>query len=64
VKVLQRRVANDEGQLSLNFEGDTCLGAQVADLIQGTWMVVDQLSVATQAARLARRELLLARSTV
>jgi len=51
VKVLQRRVANDEGQLSLNFEGDTCLGAQVADLIQGTWMVVDQLSVATQAGK-------------
>src|SRR6476620_9717739 len=49
VKTLQRRVADDEGQLSLNFEGDTCLGAQVADLIQGTWVTIDQLSVATQA---------------
>jgi len=51
VKVLQRRVVDDEGQLSLNFEGDTCLGAQAADLIQGTWTVIDQLSVATQAGK-------------
>ena len=51
VKTLQRRVVDDEGALSLNFEGDTCLGAQVADLIQGTWVTIDQLSVATQAGK-------------
>jgi hypothetical protein len=51
VKTLQRRVVADEGQLSLNFEGDTCLGAQVADAIQGTWVTIDQLSAATQAGK-------------
>jgi uncharacterized protein YcfJ len=51
VKTLQRRVVADEGQLSLNFEGDTCLGALVADAIQGTWVTIDQLSAATQAGK-------------
>lgn len=51
VKTLQRRVVADEGQLSLNFEGDTCLGAQVADAIQGTWVTIDQLSAATQSGK-------------
>lgn len=50
-KTLQRRVLVDEDQLSLNFEGDTCLGAQVADAIQGTWVTIDQLSAATQAGK-------------
>ena len=51
VKTLQGRVLDDEDQLSVNFEGDTCLGAQVADAIQGTWVTIDQLSAATQAGK-------------
>ena len=51
VRTLQRRVVSDESQLSLNFEGDTCLGALLADAIQGTWMTIDQLSAATQAGK-------------
>jgi len=51
VKTLQRRVLDDEAQVTLNFEGDTCLGAQVADAIQGTWVTIDQLSAATQAGK-------------
>jgi TolA-binding protein len=51
MKTLQGRVVDDEGQLSVNFEGDTCLGAQVADVIQGTWVTIDQLSAATQAGK-------------
>jgi hypothetical protein len=51
VKRLNTRVSSIDQQLGLNWEGDTCLGAQVADLIQGTWGVVDQLSAATQAGK-------------
>ena len=49
VKALTKRVTNDEDQLAVNFEGDTCLGAQTADLIQGTWGVIDQIAQALQA---------------
>lgn len=51
VNQLQGHVVSDENQLSLNFEGDTCLGAQLADVIQGTWITIDQLSAATQAGK-------------
>jgi hypothetical protein len=51
VKVLQKHLVSDEGAIGVNFEGDTCLGAQLADLIQGTWTVVDQLSAATQEGK-------------
>src|SRR5215211_4113889 len=49
VTALTKRVKNDEDQLAVNFEGDTCLGAQTADLIQGTWGVIDQIAQALQA---------------
>lgn len=42
VKTMQRHIAKVDDQLSLNFEGDTCLGAQTADLFQGTWLTIDQ----------------------
>jgi hypothetical protein len=42
VKTLQRHIATVDDQLSLNFEGDTCLGALTADLFQGTWLTIDQ----------------------
>ena len=51
MRTLQRRVLDDEDQVSVNFEGDTCLGAQLADAIQGTWVIIDQLSAATQAGK-------------
>ncbi len=49
VKTLTTRVARDEDEISVNFEGDTCLGAQTADLIQGTWGVIDQMAQALQS---------------
>ena len=55
VKTLQAQVkslrasTNDlRGQLTLNYEGDTCLLAQSADLVQGTWGVIDQVAQAAQ----------------
>lgn len=48
VKVLQLRAVDVSGQLDLNFEGDTCLAAQTADLIQGSWGVIDQIAQALQ----------------
>ena len=48
VKSLRRTDVNLKNQLGLNFEGDTCLGAQVADLIQGTWGVLDEITQALQ----------------
>ena len=49
VKTLTTRVANAEDQIDANFTGDTCLGAQTADLIQGTWGVIDQIAQALQS---------------
>jgi hypothetical protein len=49
VKTLQRQVSDLRGQLDLNYEGDTCLGAQTADLIQGTWGVIDQIALSAQS---------------
>jgi len=47
VKALQKQVVDLRDQLDLNYEGDTCLGAQTADLIQGTWGVIDQIESKT-----------------
>ena len=44
VKALRKEDVRLDEQLGLNFEGDTCLGAQIADLIQGTWGVIDQIA--------------------
>jgi hypothetical protein len=44
VKALRAADTDIRDQVSLNYEGDTCLGAQVADLIQGTWGVIDQIA--------------------
>ena len=51
VKTLTTRVARDENELGANFEGDTCLAAQTADLIQGTWGVIDQIAQALQGGK-------------
>jgi hypothetical protein len=45
---LAKAVHDTDGQIQLNFASDTCLGAQVADVIQGTWGVIDQIGQATQ----------------
>jgi hypothetical protein len=42
VKLLQKHTNILNGQVQVNFAGDTCLAAVTADLIQGTWMAVDQ----------------------
>ena len=42
VKALQAEVRDLRRQLDLNYEGDTCLSAQTADLLQGTWLAIDQ----------------------
>jgi len=44
VKALRAADADIHGQVELNYEGDTCLAAQIADLIQGTWGVIDQIA--------------------
>jgi hypothetical protein len=47
-KRLSSNVADTNDQLQVNFEGDTCLGALDADLIQGTWGVIDQIAQTAQ----------------
>jgi ABC-type transport system involved in cytochrome bd biosynthesis fused ATPase/permease subunit len=49
VKTLQKQVKTLQTQektlgvvLNYNFDGDTCLAAITADLLQGTWIAVDQ----------------------
>lgn len=49
MRTAQRSIGFLNQQLALNFEGDTCLGAQTADLIQGTWGVIDQVAQTAQA---------------
>ena len=48
VKALRTLALDLRAQLALNFEGDTCLLAESADLVQGTWGVIDQIAQATQ----------------
>lgn len=48
-KRLQAQILGLNDQLELNFEGDTCLGAQTADLVQGTWTVIDQIAQGLQS---------------
>ncbi len=42
VKKLSSEIKDVRGQVVLNFEGDTCLAAQTADVVQGTWLAFDQ----------------------
>ena len=42
VKTLQTQEKTLDAVLGYNFDGDTCLAAITADLIQGTWIAVDQ----------------------
>jgi len=42
VKKLQKYERTDYQQIGLAFAGDTCLAAITADLLQGTWIAIDQ----------------------
>ena len=42
MKKLSLQVKGLKDQIDLNFEGDTCLAAQTADVVQGTWLAFDQ----------------------
>jgi hypothetical protein len=42
VKALQKQEKTFDLVLGYNFDGDTCLAAITADLLQGTWIAVDQ----------------------
>jgi hypothetical protein len=42
VKTLQTQEKVLDRVLGYNFDGDTCLAAITADLLQGTWIAVDQ----------------------
>jgi hypothetical protein len=44
VKTLQKQVKLLDRVLGYNFDGDTCLAAITADLIQGTWITIDQIT--------------------
>jgi len=48
VKTLTKGLSNLNGQIQVNFSADTCLAAQTADLLQGTWGVVDQVAQVAQ----------------
>lgn len=37
-----------DGYIEGTLAGDTCLGATIADLLQGTWGVIDQISQGVQ----------------
>ena len=48
VKKLQKRDDQLDGYNSAALAGTTCLGAMIADLLQGTWGVIDQISQGVQ----------------
>jgi hypothetical protein len=49
VKTLQTANRALGRALDANFSADACLAAQTADLVQGTWTVIDQLAQALQS---------------
>jgi hypothetical protein len=48
VRDLQKRANQFDGYFDGIFTATTCVGATTADLIQGTWGVIDQIAQATQ----------------
>jgi hypothetical protein len=47
VQALQKQVSRLQDEMRWNWDGDTCQGAVTADLIQGTWIVIDQATQKT-----------------
>lgn len=48
VKALRKENNQQWGAIGASFDAQNCLGAQTADLIQGTWGVIDELAQAQQ----------------
>ena len=48
VKTLQTQMAQTRQVVVVNFAAETCLAAMTADLIVGTWGVIDQVAQAAQ----------------
>jgi hypothetical protein len=48
VKTLSTQLAATRRELTINFGGDTCAVALLADIQVGTWGVIDQIAQATQ----------------
>ena len=48
VKTLSTQLAATRRELVINFAGDTCAVALLADIQIGTWGVIDQIAQATQ----------------
>jgi hypothetical protein len=48
VKTLSTQLTATRRELVINYAGDTCAAALLADLQIGTWGVIDQLAQATQ----------------
>ena len=48
VKSLSTRLAATRRELVINYAGDTCSAAMLADIQIGTWGVIDQIAQATQ----------------
>jgi hypothetical protein len=48
VKTLQTQMTQTRRVIVVNFAAETCLAAMTADLIQGTWGVIDQIAQAAQ----------------
>jgi len=48
VKTLSTQLAATRRELTINFGGDTCAVALLADIQLGTWSVIDQIAQATQ----------------
>ena len=51
VKTLQTQLIQTRRVVLVNFAAETCLAAMTADLIQGTWGVIDQIAQATQGGK-------------
>ena len=48
VKSLSTQLTATRRELTINFGGDTCAVALLADIQMGTWSVIDQIAQATQ----------------
>ena len=51
VKTLQTQNGLLARALGANFSADACLAAQTADLVQGTWTVIDQIAQSLTSPR-------------
>jgi len=50
-KALQKELKSAENETAWNYAGDACQTALVTDALQSTWLVIDQISAATQPGK-------------